>query len=550
MLVLNALVAAGVGVGGAYVYEKKCHSSSDEGLAPIAAEGTATTAPAQAAASPPPVVQGLPQFSSAAKRAIPASVHIQATRKSKVVMQKVPPHPFQRLFPEIFGNQGPEGERERAFRTPPARAFGSGVIVSADGYIVTNQHVVGGADEVEVSLSNDVTYKAEVVGEDADLDVALLKVKAKGLPFLRFGDSDALQIGDWVLAVGTPFGTKLLSSTVTHGIVSAKGRERRAQEGRQKGAVIQIDATINPGSSGGALVNLKGEIVGINNSILTQSGTFNGYGFAIPSNLVKKIVSDLRQYGTVQRGIMGLYGIDVAEVSSYLRLDERFRQGQKEEATPPRRPAGLPELKGGEKKQIRAVLKPLKAPAGILVLEAIKGQASARAGLKKYDIITHIDKRPVRSFAELEDNVITRYNPGNTVQVGYLRKGKRATTSLTLDKAPGKPRLIRKDVEGKRDQVEVDGAVFEDLSESVKKKYKLDEGGVQLIKLTNKEKPWKKAELKEGFIVTSINRMPVKNVTELTRAMATLEAGQWVQLAGVDPRIKSEDKRKGYLIAW
>src|SRR5690606_8770428 len=277
---------------------------------------------------------------------------------------------------------------------------GSGVIISEDGYIVTNNHVIKGSDKIEVILNNQKSYTAELVGTDPNTDIALIKIEEKGLPFIKFVDSDAINVGDWVLAVGNPFG---LNSTVTAGIVSAKGRSidiLRRNATSPIESFIQTDAAINPGNSGGALVNPNGDLVGINTAISSPKGSYSGYGFAVPSNLVKKVVEDIKKYGLVQRGYLGVQGMDLND--EYL-----VRQYNRENKTE------------------------LKSQQGILVQSVTDNGGAQDAGLRKGDIITEIDGKKVTSFSKLTFAVGSKY-PGDKVTLKVLRDGKEREYTVTL----------------------------------------------------------------------------------------------------------------------
>ena len=265
-----------------------------------------------------PAIEAVPSgqpidLTYAAEKALPAVVHIKYVQNSKVQTVDVQEDPFSDFFGPFgfFGNpdQG-NGRQKRRVQTPKKEATGSGVIISPDGYIVTNNHVVNGADELTVTLNDNREYSARIIGTDPNTDLALIKVNGKNLPTLPIGDSDNLKVGEWVLAVGNPYN---LSSTVTAGIVSAKARSMGGEgsNGPQISSFIQTDAAINPGNSGGALVNAKGELVGINAMLYSQTGSYSGYGFAIPTTIMVKVVDDLKKYGTVQRAVLGIRGGDV-----------------------------------------------------------------------------------------------------------------------------------------------------------------------------------------------------------------------------------------------
>ena len=258
----------------------------------------------------------------AAEKALPAVVHIKYLQNSKVQTVEMQSDPFGDFFDPFgfFGNPGNRGSQKRQVQTPKKEGAGSGVIISPDGYIVTNNHVVEGADELTVTLDDNREYSARIIGTDTSTDLALIKIDGKDLPTLPIGDSDKLKVGEWVLAVGNPFN---LNSTVTAGIVSAKARSLGAHGSNGIESFIQTDAAINAGNSGGALVNVKGELVGINAMLYSRTGSYSGYGFAIPTTIMNKVVSDLKQYGVVQRAVLGIEGTDVNKY-----IDSQKEQGK------------------------------------------------------------------------------------------------------------------------------------------------------------------------------------------------------------------------------
>ena len=326
-------------------------------------------------------------FTSASSIATPAVVHVNTSYKS----QSIQAQEFygNDLFEYFFG-------QPKQIMPRQSSASGSGVIISKDGYIITNNHVVENGSDIEVTLSNNKSYKAELIGKDKDTDLALLKVDADNLPFLNFANSDEVLVGEWVLAVGNPFN---LASTVTAGIVSAKGRNINLLEniqGRSNTAIesfIQTDAAINPGNSGGALVNLKGEVVGINTAIATPTGTYAGYAFAVPANIASKVVEDLKEYGAVQRAFIGVNIISVDnEIAEQLGLDEA---------------------------------------KGVYLQNVMKGGAADEAGLQNEDVILSINGTKVNDVAALQEKIAS-FRPGNVIKVSFLRKNVLLDATLTL----------------------------------------------------------------------------------------------------------------------
>jgi serine protease Do len=378
-----------------------------------------------------------------------------------------------------------------------SHSSGSGVIISDDGYIVTNNHVIEDATNIEVVMNNNQRFYAKIVGSDANTDLALLKIKARSLPFVRYGDSDRVQPGEWVLAIGNPFD---LNSTVTAGIVSAKARNigiLRDQNQFQVEAFIQTDAAVNPGNSGGALINLKGELVGINTAIATSSGQYQGYSFAIPVALVKKVMDDLLEFGEVQRGLLG---IGITDVNPF--LTEKWK---------------------------------LNVSQGIYINDVHEGSAAEEAGIAPGDVIIGINNHPVNSVSELQEWV-ARHRPGTEIVVAYLRADQTKTVKVRLKNTEGNESMERKAVEFK-----IDGAEFENVTYRELAKLLL-EGGVKVKKI--KKGKWRDSGIKEGFIIGYIDKVPVDNVEDLNRILNYKKGG--ILLEGY-----YEDGEKGtYGVEW
>jgi serine protease Do len=377
----------------------------------------------------------------------------------------------------------------------PEESSGSGVIISDDGYIVTNNHVVENGDKIQVILYDKRSYDAKVIGTDQATDLALVKIDEKDLPFIRFGNSDSVEVGDWVLAVGNPFN---LESTVTAGIVSAKGRNigiihTNDDKGNVSSAIesyIQTDAAVNPGNSGGALVNTYGELVGINSAIATPTGSFAGYSFAVPVNIVKKVIDDLAKYGMVQRGYLG---ITITSVDADLAKKKNLNQ-----------------LKG------------------VYVDSIYKGSAAAEAGLKTGDVITAINGTEVNSSSELQAQV-SEYHPGDKITIAYLRGDKDYTSSATLKNKEGDVSYESKPAATDINQL---GAEFSDLSSKDKHDLGID-GGVKVTKIDDGK--LSQTEIREGFIITHVNNQPVKDVDDLKRLLASNSKGNGVLIEGRYP---------------
>ncbi len=396
-------------------------------------------------------------FTMAAEKSVNSVVHIKTTSEQ---VNNLAYDPFAELF---FGPQ----KRQQTFIQ---QGSGSGVIISEDGYIVTNNHVIANSDKIEVILNDKRSYDAELIGSDASTDVALLKIKEKGLPFLSYGNSDAVKIGEWVLAVGNPFN---LNSTVTAGIISAKGRNN-ILNGNQRPieSFIQTDAAVNPGNSGGALVNTEGELVGINTAIASNNGAYQGYSFAVPVNIVKKIVSDLVEFGTVQRAYIGV---------SIQEIDAKF-----------------------------AAEKNIKQLKGVYVNGISEGGSAQDAGIAEGDVITNIHEVPVTSVSELQEQ-ISRYRPGDKITVSVVRKDKEMTLPVLLKTLDNTTRLVKKS-ELVKTSASALGAEFTDLDAEQLSDMKA-ENGVKIHKLS----PGKLSQvgIQAGFIITAIDKKKVNSSTNV-----------------------------------
>ncbi|MDQ2657571.1 MAG: trypsin-like peptidase domain-containing protein [Bacteroidota bacterium] len=364
----------------------------------------------------------------------------------------------------------------------PVHSSGSGVIISDDGYIVTNNHVIEDATNIEVVMNNNQRYYAKLVGSDANTDLALLKIKASHLPFVPYGDSDGVQPGEWVLAIGNPFD---LNSTVTAGIVSAKARNigiLQEKNGLSVEAFIQTDAAVNPGNSGGALVNLSGELIGVNTAIATSSGSYQGYSFAIPVSLVKKVMDDLLEFGKVQRGLLG---VNIGDVNA--ALAEQYN---------------------------------LPVSQGVFVSNVLSGSAAEESGLLPGDVIVAIDKHIVNSVSELQEWV-ARNRPGNEIMVTFLREGQKNEVSARLKNSQGKESFEVKEV-----RHEIEGATLEDVPYRELAKLLLD-GGVKITSIAPGK--WKKAGVRKDFIIAYVDKVPVDNVEDLNRIMEYKKGGVLIE---------------------
>lgn len=422
----------------------------------------------------------------AAEKALPAVVHIKYVQNSKVQTVDVQEDPFSDFFGPFgfFGNpdQG-NGRQKRRVQTPKKEATGSGVIISPDGYIVTNNHVVNGADELTVTLNDNREYSARIIGTDPNTDLALIKVNGKNLPTLPIGDSDNLKVGEWVLAVGNPYN---LSSTVTAGIVSAKARSMGGEgsNGPQISSFIQTDAAINPGNSGGALVNAKGELVGINAMLYSQTGSYSGYGFAIPTTIMVKVVDDLKKYGTVQRAVLGIRGGDVLN----------YINAQKD-----------------EKKDVD-----LGTNEGVYVAEVTEGSSAAAAGIVKGDVITEADGKKITKMSELQE-LLSKKRPGEKVTLTYLHNKSKHSKTVTLKNAQGNTKVI------KTADLDVLGASFRPVTEQLKKEFDLTFG----LEVTKVEKgAIKSGGIEQGFIMLYANDTPLKSLSDLQELVKSASTSQ------------------------
>lgn len=355
-------------------------------------------------AAPAAVPSAYVDLTNAAESAVNSVVYISVTIQGKTQRVQVQ-DPFDDFFGDFFGfGQRRQQPQQREYRQPDRHGAGSGVIISQDGYIVTNNHVVGQADEINVKLNDGREFKGRIIGTDETTDLALVKIDAKDLPAIKIGNSDNLKLGQWVLAVGNPFN---LTSTVTAGIVSAKARTLGANGVE---SFIQTDAAINAGNSGGALVDERGELVGINSMIYSQTGSYAGYGFAIPTTIMNKVVADLKVYGTVQRAILGVQGQDV---DKYIDLEKAK--------------GNTPEL--GTVK-------------GVYVAKITDGSAAEEAGLEQGDVITKIGEKEVGKMSELQEQ-IAQHKPGDKVKITYLRNKKEKAVNVTLRNAQGTTKVMQ-----------------------------------------------------------------------------------------------------------
>lgn len=439
----------------------------------VASIGLAGTPASQAAAMQAAATPGQPvDLTYAAEKALPSVVHILNTRNQKVQTVDVQSDPFSDFFSDPFGffgnpGNGQGGTQKRTVRTPKQQGSGSGVIISSDGYIVTNNHVVEGADELTVTLNDNKEYSARIIGADKTTDLALIKIDCNSLPAIVIANSEDIKVGEWVLAVGNPFN---LTNTVTAGIVSAKGRSLY-QNGVE--SFIQTDAAINRGNSGGALVNVKGELIGINAMLYSETGSYSGYGFAIPTSIMNKVVDDLKKYGTVQRAVIGITGIDV----------KNYVDGQKD--------------KGNDID--------LGTMEGIYIDTVVDDGAAAEGGLKKGDVIVGADGKQVTKFAELQE-ILAKKHPGDKLTVTYLRDKKKATKTLTLKNEQGNTQVVKKA------DLDVLGANFREITDAQKRQLNITYG-LEVIKVNNGK--LKNVGVNKGFIIQKVNDKTMKTLDDL-----------------------------------
>jgi serine protease Do len=422
-------------------------------------------------------------FVPAANAAIPATVHIK-TKATRTASNNLPRRsPFGDLFDmdldDFFGDR---------MRSVPQMASGSGAIISEDGYIVTNNHVVEGADEINVTLNNKKSFKAKLVAADPSSDLAVIKIEAKGLPFLIYGNSDDVKVGQWVLAVGYPL---TLETTVTAGIVSAKGRTLDINSRQSRTPVesfIQTDAAVNPGNSGGPLINTDGKLIGINSAIASPTGAYAGYSFTIPVNIVKKIVADLMKHGTVQRAYLGI---------EYPR--ENLSDEVKEQNG----------IKEGE---------------GVFVLNARTEGAAAAAGIKKGDIITKVNGVPVVNAADMVGQIAT-FRPGDKINITYRRDGKESTVAVTLRNESGSTDIVRTSVLDKL------GAELQTLSKEDAKELGVN-GGVVIKSIAGKG-ALSRVRVQEGYVIVKADGKEVKTVEDFRKILETASGS--VKVEGMYP---------------
>ncbi|HJG78051.1 trypsin-like peptidase domain-containing protein [Phocaeicola barnesiae] len=479
-----AMVAVSAGVAGVTAYTVAQKAENNEASFYKTFDTPALRTAALDSSTMQPV-----DLTGAAESSLNSVVHIMAVQRSKVQTVQTPD-----IFDFFFGGRG----QQRQVQTPEQRGFGSGVIISKDGYIVTNNHVIDGADEISVKLHDGREMKGRVIGTDPTTDLALVKIEGDDFPAIVVGNSDALKVGEWVLAVGNPFN---LGSTVTAGVVSAKSRGLRAN---QVESFIQTDAAINQGNSGGALVNVRGELVGINSMLYSPTGAYSGYGFAIPTSIMTKVVSDLKQYGTVQRALLGIAGRDMMGDEVY---PDEIRKEQKD----------------------------LGVTEGVQVVEVTEG-GSSEGILQKNDVILKVNGTKVKTMTDLQ-GLLAQLRPGDKVKVTVWRDKKEKEFTITLKNAQGNTRIVKKA------DMEILGAAFRAVPDELKRQLNLGYG-VQVTGVSDGRMA--DSGIRKGFIILKANGKQLRTVEDLEDVMkaASQSPDQVLFMTGVYP----SGKRANYAV--
>ncbi len=489
-LMMAAILGSGLTIGIFFMLNQQAKQNSSK-ISAYAGNTSSSKIPVystQQALADAPV-----DFTRAAEKVMPAVVHIRSKQTFTRNQQRNGQENMDERLRDFFGD-----DFRRFFQYPqedvPREGIGSGVIISEDGYIVTNNHVVDNSDELEVSLTDNRTYTAKVVGSDPTTDIAVIKIEDDNLPYLRFADSDEVKVGEWVLAVGNPFN---LSSTVTAGIVSAKGRaigilrEQYAIE-----SFIQTDAAINPGNSGGALVNLNGDLIGINTAIATSTGSYAGYGFAVPVNLVGKVVEDLKEFGVVQRGVLG---VAIRSVNSEIAREND-----------------------------------LDVVNGVFIDSVFDNSSAEVAGIKQGDVIVEVEGVTIKTTSDLQAMIASR-RPGDDVRITVDRNGDIRDINVKLKNLEGKMEAVARE---KTEALDVLGAEFQILSKAELDRLKI-KSGVQVSRIYN-GKLRKDTDMAEGFIITHIDSQPVDEVDDIRDILNQKEGG--ILIEGIYPD-RPDEKR-------
>ena len=482
-----AMVAVSAGVAGVTAYAVMQNNQKDDATSFY---DTFKTAPLTRTAAFDAAAMQPVDLTQAAESSLNSVVHIMAVQRSKTQVVQGQPDIFDFFFGDGRG-------RQRQIETPEQRGFGSGVIISKDGYIVTNNHVIDGADEISVKLHDSRELKGRVVGTDPTSDLALVKIEGDDFPAIPIGSSDALKVGEWVLAVGNPF---TLGSTVTAGVVSAKARGLGAN---QVESFIQTDAAINQGNSGGALVNARGELVGINAMLYSPTGAYSGYGFAIPTSIMTKVVTDLKQYGTVQRALLGIAGRDMGNEV----YPEEIRKEQKE----------------------------LGTNTGVQIV-SVEEDGSVSGVLEKNDVIIALDGKKIKTMSELQ-GLLAQHRPGDKIKITVWRDKKEKEFTVTLKNAQGNTKVVKKA------DMEILGAAFRVVPDDIKRQLNLGYG-VQVTGLTSGRMA--DSGIRKGFIILKANNKQLRTVEDLETVMkaASQSPDQVLFMTGVYP----SGKRANYAV--
>jgi Do/DeqQ family serine protease len=486
LLIISAILGSAITLGVFKIFEPDSRTTRIEHVAGTPAVNAAYTINNEGELVPL-------DFTEVAENVMPAVVHIKSLKQVSTGQEPSgeyndPHRDFfnDEFFRRFFGPQDPYELPSPQERTPqPRMGSGSGVIISTDGYVVTNNHVIDFADEIEVTLNDNRVYKARVVGTDPSTDLALLQIKEQNLPHLPLSNSDAVEVGEWVLAVGNPFN---LNSTVTAGIVSAKGRNINILQDRSAiESFIQTDAAINPGNSGGALVNLQGALIGINTAIASNTGVYMGYGFAVPANIVSKVVNDLMEYGTVQRGYLGLM---IQSVDGNLARE-----------------------------------KALEVTEGVYVNSIADNSAAGDAGIQVGDVILEVDGNQVNTSAKLLEQIAKHY-PGDEVSLKVDRKGKQSEYLVTLRNLNGEEKIVKLEAAGVLDLL---GVELEEIDSETAAKIEA-KSGLRITKIKS-GKLKRTTDAKVGFIITKVDGKEFRTVDDFTSYLEKKEGG--VLLEGV-----------------
>lgn len=457
-ILISGLVAATMGAAAAFVvlHTQKTANNSGQSAATYAMPSFLSSPSAAAAA-------GGVDFTVAAEKTVNAVVNV-TTGYTRIVQRS------SDSFHDFF-----YGFRHYFYEPQPAQGMGSGVILSSDGYIVTNNHVIARAEQIHVTLNDKRTFTAKLVGTDPSTDIAVIKIEGKDLPFVAMGNSDELRVGEWVLAVGNPLN---LTSTVTAGIVSAKARNINILSDKFKiESFIQTDAAVNPGNSGGALVNTRGELVGINTAIASPTGTFAGYSFAVPSSIVNKVATDIIEFGVVQRAVLG---VNLQELTSETAAEYGIKEIQ-----------------------------------GVLIANVIEGGAAEQAGVRKGDVVVKVNDIAVNTGAQLQEQ-ISKFRPNDQISLTVNRDNKTKYINVILRNRAGTTSLVKPN---DNTLPSVLGATLQEVDAATKRTLRIA-NGVQVTEL--KQGRLMKHGIRQGYIITRINRTPVSSVADVQRILSTI----------------------------